>query len=98
MNKKLARNVAQPFMIIGAAVMVILSVIIMWNHLWLGIGCLAVSGLVYLFHMRFTINYVERSLEKFERSVLKEREDFMDAFSGGSPLLLCVVNRTGEIE
>jgi c-di-AMP phosphodiesterase-like protein len=47
--------------------------------------------------MHYTRNYVERSLEKYEKNVLKEREDFMDAFTYGSPLLLCVVNKTGTL-
>ena len=97
MNKKLAKELSQPFELIGLGGMVVLSLIILWKSLYLGIGALALSGLVYLFHMHYTRNYVERSLEKYEKNVLKEREDFMDAFTYGSPLLLCVVNKTGTL-
>jgi len=97
MNKKLAKEVAQPFMIIGLAAMVILSIVIMWFKIWIGIGGLALTAAVYLFHLRFTQNYVERCLEKFERNVLREREDFMDAISEKAPLLLCVVTRAGDL-
>ena len=97
MNKKLTREVSQPFMIIGLVGMLVLSIVLLWLNLYVGLGAMVLSGLVYLFHLRFTQNYVERSIEKFEKNVLREREDFMDAFSGKAPLLLCVVNRAGEL-
>ena len=97
MNKKLAKEVSQPFMLIGAVVMLVLSLIIIWYNLYLGIGAIVISAAVYFFHMYFTQSYVERSLEKFEKNVLREREDFMDAFSYGSPLMLCAVTKTGEL-
>ncbi|MBQ9890561.1 MAG: DHH family phosphoesterase [Firmicutes bacterium] len=97
MNKKLAREVAQPFMIIGLVGMLVLSIVLLWLNLYVGLGAMVLSGLVYLFHLRFTQNYVERSIEKFEKNVLREREDFMDAFSQRAPLLICVVNRAGEL-
>ena len=97
MNKKLAKEVAQPFMIIGLVGMLVLSVVLLWLNLYVGLGAIVISVLVYLFHMRFTKNYVERSIEKFEKNVLREREDFMDAFSSRAPLLICVVNRAGEL-
>ena len=97
MNKKLAKDVSQPFEMIGLVAMLVLSLIIVWYNIYWGIGAFAVSGLVYFFHTRYTRSYVERSLEKFEKNVLKEREDFMDAFTYGSPLLLCVVGKTGSL-
>ena len=56
MNKKLAKEVSQPFMLIGVAVMVVLSLIIMWYNLYLGIGAIVISAAVYLFHMNYTQN------------------------------------------
>ena len=97
MNKKLAKEVSQPFMIIGGVAMLVLSLVIMWYNLYLGLGAVAITAGLYFFHMKYTQNYVERSIEKFEKNVLKEREDFMDAFSYGSPLMLCAVTKTGEL-
>ena len=97
MNKKLAKDISQPFMIIGLVVMIILSVIIMWRYLYVGIGAVVVSLLIYLFHLRYTQNYARRCIDKYEKQVLKEREDYMDAFTYGSPLRLCVVNISGDV-
>ena len=97
MNKKLAKEISQPYTLIGLIVMLVLSLIIMWFHLYIGIGAVVVSLLVYGFHLYFTRNYAERAIDRYQKSVLKEREDYMDAFTYGSPLLLCVVNMNGQL-
>ena len=97
MNKKLAKEISQPFMLISLIVMLALSLIIMWFHLYIGAGAVVVSLLIYGFHMYFTRNYAERAIDRYQKSVLQEREDYMDAFTYGSPLLLCVVNMNGQL-
>ena len=97
MNKKLAKELSQPFIIIGLAAMLILGAVIIWDHVYLGIAAFVLAGAVYLFHLRYTVNYVERTLEKNEKTVIKEHEGYVEAFSNGAPLLVCVVSRAGEV-
>ena len=97
MNKKLAREISQPYTLIGLIAMLVLSAVILWFNKYVGIGAAVVSLLVYGFHMYFTRNYAERAIDRYQKSVLQEREDYMDAFTYGSPLLLCVVNMNGQL-
>ena len=74
MKRKLSKELSQPFMIIGLVVMLAMSAVIIWFHKYIGAGAFVLTALVYLFHMRYTTNYVERTLEKNEKAVFKERE------------------------
>ncbi|MBR5730633.1 MAG: DHH family phosphoesterase [Firmicutes bacterium] len=97
MKRKLSKEISQPFMIIGLIVMLAMSAVIIWFHKYIGAGAFVLTAAVYLFHMRYTTDYVERTLEKNEKTVFKEREGYMEAVSYGAPLLICVVSRNGEI-
>ena len=97
MNKKLAKELSQPFMIIGLIVMLVLGAVIMWFNMYVGLGALFIAALVYVFHLRYTVNFVERTLEKNEKTVIKEHEGYVEAFSNGAPLLICVVSRGGDV-
>ena len=97
MNKKLAKELSQPFMIIGLIAMLVLGAVIIWDHLYIGIAAFVLAGAVYLFHLRYTVNFVERTLEKNEKTVIKEHEGYVEAFSNGAPLLVCVVSRAGDV-
>ena len=97
MNKKLAREISQPYTLIGLIGMLVLSAVLFWLNIYIGLGAIALSFLVYGFHLYFTRNYAERAIDRYEKSVLKEREDYMDAFTYGSPLLLCVVNMNAQL-
>ena len=52
MNKKLAKEVSQPFMIIGGVAMLVLSLVIMWFNLYLGLGAVAITAGLYFFHIQ----------------------------------------------
>ena len=97
MNKKLAKEVSQPFMLIGLIAMLVLGGVIIWDHLYLGIAAFALAGIVYLFHMRYTVKYVQSTLERNEKTVIKENEGYVEAFSNGAPLLIGVVTRAGDV-
>ncbi|MBO4861704.1 MAG: DHH family phosphoesterase [Firmicutes bacterium] len=97
MNKKLAKELSQPFMLIGLIVMLVLGAVIMWFNMYVGLGALFVAALVYFFHLRYTVNFVERTLEKNEKTVIKEHEGYVEAFSNGAPLLICVASRSGDV-
>ena len=97
MNKKLAKELSQPFMIIGLIVMLVMGAVIMWFNMYVGLAALVIAAAVYFFHLRYTVNYVERTLEKNEKTVIKEHEGYVEAFSNGAPLLVCVVSRAGDV-
>ena len=97
MNKKLAKELSQPFMIIGLIVMLVMGAVIMWFNMYVGLAALFIAAAVYFFHLRYTVNYVERTLEKNEKTVIKEHEGYVEAFSNGAPLLVCVVSRAGDV-
>ena len=97
MNKKLAKELSQPFMIIGLIVMLVMGAVIMWFKMYVGLAALFIAVLVYVFHLRYTVNFVERTLEKNEKTVIKEHEGYVQAFSNGAPLLVCVVSRGGDV-
>ena len=97
MNKKLAKELSQPFMIIGLIVMLVMGAVIMWFNMYVGLAALFVAAAVYFFHLRYTQNFVERTLEKNEKTVIKEHEGYVEAFSNGAPLLVCVVSRNGDV-
>ena len=50
MNKKLAKELSQPFMIIGLIVMLVMGAVIMWFNMYVGLAALFVAAAVYFFH------------------------------------------------
>ena len=98
MNTKLRLEIARTYISIDIVVMLILCVVVLWYKLLAGIICtIAVAG-VWMFHRYVTEKKVLKKINEYKTKVLQDREDMMDSFSFGAPLLLCVMDRAFHVQ
>ncbi len=98
MNSKLRLEIARSYISIDLIAMIVLCMVVLWFNLIAGIVCvIAVAG-IWAFHRYVTEKKVLRSLSEYKEKVLQDREDLMNAFSSGAPLLLCVIDRNFKVQ
>ncbi len=98
MNTKLRLEIARAYMRVDFIAMLVLCVVILWFNLLAGIICVIAVAAVWLLHRYVTEKAVLRKLTEYKTKVLQDREDMMDAFSSGAPLLLCVIDKKFKIQ
>ena len=98
MNSKLRKEITGTYLSIDLVAMVILCAVVMWFNLIAGIICLLLVGGLLTYHRYVTKKNLLRKIAEYKEAVLKDREDLMEAFSGGSPLLLCIIDKNTSKE
>ncbi|MBQ9911992.1 MAG: DHH family phosphoesterase, partial [Firmicutes bacterium] len=60
--------------------------------------CILVVAAIWVFHRYVTEKNILKKLAEYKGKVLQDREDMMESFSFGAPLLLCVIDRNFRIQ
>ncbi|MBR0481593.1 MAG: DHH family phosphoesterase [Firmicutes bacterium] len=98
MNSKLRLEIARSYLSIDLIAMLVLCVVVLWFNLIAGIICILAVLAIFAFHRYVTEKNVLRKLTEYKAKVLQDREDLMDSFSFGSPLLLCVIDKNYKVQ
>ncbi len=97
MNTRTRREILKAYITTDTAATLILSVVVLWFNLPAGLVCLLCSAGLFAYHKYFTEKKLVKKLSEYKENIIRDREDLMSAFSDGSPLLLCVVDRAGRV-
>ena len=98
MNTKLRLEIARAYMGIDIVAMLVLSIVVLWFNLLAGIICILLVAGLWAYHRYITEKNVLRQLTEYKEKILSDREDLMDSFSKGAPLLLCVMDRGCHVQ
>ncbi|MBO4818688.1 MAG: DHH family phosphoesterase [Firmicutes bacterium] len=98
MNNKLRLEIARAYISIDIIAMLVLCIVVLWFNLVAGIICILAVAAIFAFHRYVTEKNVLRKLTEYKGKVLQDREDLMNSFSFGAPLLLCVIDRDYTVQ
>lgn len=97
MNTRTRREILKAYITIDTVATLILSIVVLWFNLPAGLICLLCSGGLFAYHRYVTEKRLIKKLNEYKENIIRDREDLMSAFSNGSPLMLCVVDRVGRV-
>ena len=98
MNSKLRLEIARAYISVDIIAMLALCIVVLWFNLIAGIICILVVAAIWVFHRYVTEKNILKKLAEYKGKVLQDREDMMESFSFGAPLLLCVIDRNFRIQ
>ena len=98
MNTKLRLEIARSYVRIDLIAMLVLCAVVLWFNLIAGIICILAVAAIFAFHKYVTEKNVLRKLTDYKGKILQDREDLMDSFSFGAPLLLCVIDKEYAVQ
>lgn len=97
MNSRLRKEITSAYLGTDMIAMVLLCGVVMWFSVLAGIICLMLVGGLLAYHRYLTEKKLLRKITEYKELVLQDREDLMDAFSSGAPLMLCVMDRSFRV-
>ncbi len=97
MDKKLQNGAIIPMLNIDLAVMLVISLVVLWFKPWMGLVCMALSIGIRAFHYYAGMSRVEKMLKEYKELIEDENNELFKGFSESAPLLCCMVDKNASL-
>jgi len=97
MLSRLKKIIISSYSTIDTICMFLISFACLWFNLIAGIICLLISVAVYVYHKSYTEKRLSKRLNDYKAAIINDRDDMMQAFASGAPLLVCTVDRAKNL-
>lgn len=98
MNSKIRREIINSYSTIDIIAMAVISFVAIWFSIWAGVIGFVITAVMWVYHKYVIEKRIGKKLSLYKESIIREREDMMQSFAEGAPLLLCVLDRNKNIQ
>ena len=98
MNSKIRREIIAAYSTVDTVAMLVISLIAIWFNIWAGIVGLVLTAGLWFYHKYVTEKKISKKLAQYKEIIIKDRDDMMQAFSNGAPLLVCVLDKNQRLQ
>ena len=97
MERKNFKKLIQPYIRLDLIVMVIISLVVLYLKLWLGVICLALVVFVTIYHSKIAYQKTEKDIEEIRAGIAADNDEITRNFVESCPVYMCVSDIAGEI-
>ncbi len=97
MERKEFKELIQPYLRTDLIVMVLISLVVLYLKLWLGIACLVCVVALSIYHNAIEVKQTERKVGEMRTRAIEENEEITRNFIESCPVYMCVSDRAGNI-
>ena len=97
MEKKDFKQLIQPYIRLDLVVMVLISLVVLYLKLWLGVAALVLVVAVTIYHARIASGKTEKDLEAMRSEIVAENEEITRNFVESCPVHMCVSDIAGQV-
>lgn len=97
MERKEFKELIQPYIRTDLIVMVLISLVVLYLRLWLGIVCLVCVVAVTVYHTFIEVKQTERKVSELRTRTIEENEEITRDFIDFCPVYMCVSDKEGNI-
>ena len=97
MENKDFKKLLQPYIKSDLIVMILLSLVVLYLKLWLGVICLVLVLFVSVFHNRISAQKTEKDVQAMRQEIAEENDEITRNFVESCPVYMCVSDIAGTI-
>lgn len=97
MEKNSIKEIIEPYIRLDLIVMVLISLVVLYLKLWLGVICLVAVVIVTIYHSRISLKNSNKQMADLKTRILEENDEITRSFVDASPVNMCISNIAGQI-
>ncbi len=97
MAKKDFKQLIQPYIKFDLIVMALISLVVLYLNLWLGVACLVLVVIVTIYHSKIAAQKTEKEVLAMRQEIAAENEEITRNFVESCPVYMCISDISGAI-